>query len=163
MEKVENGIFVSVDYKGTLQNGEVFDTSSGRQPLEIQIGAGNVIKGFEEALLGMSLNEKKIFNIEPEDAYGQRDESLKRVFARAEVPPEIDLQVGQIVGIRSQEGQQIPASIVQVDDENVTSDINYPLAGEVLHFEIEVVGISSTPTQDPDECGQGCDCYSCGC
>jgi peptidylprolyl isomerase len=163
MEKIENGIFVSVDYKGTLQNGEVFDTSSGRQPLEVQIGAGEVIKGFEEALLGMSLNEKKSFTIEPEDAYGQRDESLKRVFARAEVPPEIDLQVGQIVGIRSQEGQQIPASIVQVDDENVTADMNHPLAGEVLHFEIEVVGISSTPTQDPDECGHGCDCSSCGC
>lgn len=150
MGKVENGIFVSVDYKGTLQNGEVFDTSSG-QPLEVQIGAGKVIKGFEEALLGMSLNEKKSFTIEPEDAYGQRDESLKRVFARAEVPPEIDLQVGQIVGVRSQEGQQIPASIVQVDDENVTADMNHPLAGEVLHFEIEVVGISSTPTQDPNE------------
>jgi peptidylprolyl isomerase len=150
MGKVENGIFVSVDYKGTLQNGEVFDTSSG-QPLEVQIGAGKVIKGFEEALLGMSLNEKKIFTIEPEDAYGQRDESLKRVFARAEVPPEIDLQVGQIVGIRSQEGQQIPARIVRVDDENVTADMNHPLAGEVLHFEIEVKGISSTPTQDPDE------------
>ena len=151
MGKVENGIFVSVDYKGTLQNGEVFDTSSGRQPLEVQIGAGKLIKGFEEALLGMSLNEKKSFTIEPEDAYGQRDESLKRVFARAEVPPEIDLQVGQIVGVRSQEGQQILASIVQVDDENVTADMNHPLAGEVLHFEIEVVGISSTPTQDPDE------------
>ena len=163
MEKIENGIFVSVDYKGTLQNGEVFDTSSGRQPLEVQIGEGKVIKGFEEALLGMSLNEKKSFTIEPEDAYGQRDESLKRVFARAEVPPEIDLQVGQIVGIRSQEGQQIPARIVQVDDENVTADMNHLLAGEMLHFEIEVVGISSTPTQDPDECGHGCDCSSCGC
>jgi len=163
MEKVENGIFVSVDYKGTLQNGEVFDTSSGRQPLEVQIGAGNMIKGFEEALLGMSLNEKKSFTIEPEDAYGQRDERLTRVFARAEVPPEIDLQVGQIVGIRSEEGQQMPASIVQMDDENVTADMNHPLAGEVLHFEIEVVGISSTPTQDLDECGHGCDCSSCGC
>jgi len=162
MGKVENGIFVSVDYKGTLQNGEVFDTSSG-QPLEVQIGAGKVIKGFEEALLGMSLNEKKSFTIEPEYAYGQRDESLKRVFAMAEVPPEIDLQVGQIVGIRSEEGQQIPASIVQVDDENVTADMNHPLAGEVLHFEIEVKGISSTPTQNPDECGQSCDCSSCGC
>ena len=163
MEKVENGIFISVDYKGTLQNGEVFDTSSGRQPLEVQIGAGKVIKGFEEALLEMSLNEKKSFTIEPEDAYGQRDESLKQVFARAEVPPEIDLQVGQIVGMHSQEGQQILARIDQVDDENVTADMNHPLAGEVLHFEIEVVGISSTPTQDPDECGHGCDCSSCGC
>jgi peptidylprolyl isomerase len=163
MKKVENGMFVSVDYKGTLQNGEVFDTSRGLQPLELQIGAGKVIKGFEEALLGMSLNEKKSFTIEPEDAYGQRDESLKRLFARAEVPPEIDLQVGQIVGIRSQEGQQITATIVQVDDENVTADMNHPLAGEVLHFEIEVVGISSTQTQDPEECGKGCDCSSCSC
>jgi peptidylprolyl isomerase len=163
MGKVENGMFVSVDYKGTLQNGEVFDSSSGRQPLEVQIGAGKVIKAFEEALLGMSLNERKSFTIEPEDAYGQRDESLKRVFARAEVPPEIDLQVGQIVGIRSQEGQQILARIDQVDDENVTADMNHPLAGEVLHFEIEVVGISSTPTQNPDGCGYGCDCSSCGC
>ena len=163
MEKIENGIFVSVDYKGTLQNGEVFDTSSGRQPLEVQIGAGKAIKGFEEALLGMSLNEKKSFTIEPEDAYGQRDENLKQVFARAEVPPEIDLQVGQIVGMHSPEGQQILARIDQVDDENVTADMNHPLAGEVLHFEIEVVGISSTPTQDPDDCGHGCDCSSCDC
>jgi len=163
MEKVENGIFLSVDYKGTLQNGEVFDTSSVRQPLEVQIGAGNVIKGFKEALVGMSLNEKKSFTIEPEHAFGQKDESLKRVFARAEVPPEMDVKVGQIVGIRSQEGQQIPARIVQVGDENVTADMNHPLAGEVLHFEIEVVGISSTPTHNPDECGQDCDCSSSGC
>jgi peptidylprolyl isomerase len=163
MEKVENGMFVSVDYKGTLQNGEVFDTSSGRQPLEVQMGAGEVIKGFEKALVGMALSEKKSFTIEPEDAYGQRDESLKRVFTRAEVPPDLDLQVGKVVGIRSQEGQQILAKIVQVDDENVTADMNHPLAGEVLHFEIEVVGISSTPTQDPDGCGHGCDCSSCGC
>jgi peptidylprolyl isomerase len=67
MEKVENGMFVSVDYKGTLQNGEVFDTSSGRQPLEVQMGAGEVIKGFEKALVGMALSEKKSFTIEPEE------------------------------------------------------------------------------------------------
>jgi peptidylprolyl isomerase len=108
MEKVENGKFVSVNYKGTLQNGEVFNTSSGRQPLEVQVGAGKVIKGFEE-------------------------------------------------------GQEIPANIVQVDNENVTADMNHSLAGEVLHFEIELVDISNTPTQAPDECGQGCDCSSCGC
>ena len=163
MKKVESGMFVSVDYKGTLQNGHVFDTSSGGRPLEVQMGAGTVIKGFEEALLGMSLNEKKSFTIEPEDAYGQRDESLTRVFSRAEVPPDIDLQVGQIISFRSPDGQQMPATIVQMDDEKVTVDINHPLAGEALHFEIEVKGISSTPTQDPDDCGNCCDCSSCGC
>ena len=62
VEKVENGMFVSVDYKGSLQNGEVFDTSEGRHPLEVQMGAGQVISGFEKALMGMSLNAKKVFH-----------------------------------------------------------------------------------------------------
>ena len=163
MEKVENGLFVSVDYKGTLQNGEVFDTSQGRQPLEVQMGAGQLIKGFEKALLGMSLNEKKTFTLEAEEAYGQRDESLSHSFSRADVPPEMDPRIGQTVALSTPEGQKIPARIVQVNDENVTVDMNHPLAGEVLNFEIEVVGISSTPTQDPATCGSGCDCSSSCC
>ena len=163
MEKVGNGLFVSVDYKGTLQNGEVFDTSHGRQPLEIQMGAGQLIKGFENALLGMSLNEKKAFTLGAEEAYGQRDEDLSHSFTRADFPPEMDPRVGQTVALSTPEGQQIPARIVKVDDENVTVDMNHPLAGEVLNFEIKVVGISSTPTQDPVECGSGCDCSSSCC
>jgi len=82
VEKVENGIYVSVDYKGTLENGQVFDTSQGRQPLEIKMGAGHLIKGFENELMGMALNEKKVFTLAPEDAYGQRDESLTHSFRR---------------------------------------------------------------------------------
>ena len=88
MEKIESGHFVSVHYKGTLQNGEVFDTSEGRHPLEVEMGAGQIIPGFEEALMGMSLNEKKVFTLDPEDAYGQKDESLTHSFPRADVPAE---------------------------------------------------------------------------
>ena len=73
MEKVEKGLYVSVDYKGTLNNGEVFDTNHGRQPLEVQMGGGQLIEGFERELMGMALNEKKQFTLDPEDAYGQRD------------------------------------------------------------------------------------------
>ena len=162
MEKVENGMFISVDYKGTLQNGHVFDTSQGRQPLEVEMGAGQLIKGFEKALLGMALNEKKTFTLEPEEAYGQRDESLRRAFSRSDVPPEMNPEVGQTVVLTTPQGQQIPTRIVQVDNETVTVDPNHPLAGESLTFEIEVVGISSTPTQAPAGCGSGCDCSS-GC
>lgn len=163
MQKVAKDMFVSVEYTGTLENGEVFDTSQGRQPLEIQMGAGQLIKGFEDALDGMALKEKKTFTLEPEDAYGQRDESLTRDFPRADVPPEMNPAVGQTVGLHDGQGQQIPATIVDVTDENVTVDLNHPMAGKALTFDIEVVNISKTPTQVP-ECGSdcGCDCSS-GC
>ena len=160
MEKVENGHFVSVHYKGTLQSGEVFDTSEGRHPLEVEMGAGQIIPGFEEALMGMSLNEKKVFTLDPEDAYGQKDESLTHSFPRADVPAEINPEVGQTLALSSPEGRQFPAMITEVDDEKVVVDLNHPLAGETLTFDIKVVGISATATQDPAGCGSGCACSS---
>jgi peptidylprolyl isomerase len=160
MEKVENGHFVSVHYKGTLQSGEVFDTSEGRHPLEVEMGAGQIIPGFEEALMGMSLNEKKVFTLDPEDAYGQKDESLTHSFPRADVPAEINPEVGQTLALSSPEGRQFPAMITEVDDEKVVVDLNHPLAGQTLTFDIKVVGISATATQDPAGCGSGCACSS---
>jgi len=163
VEKVENGLFVSVDYKGTLQNGSVFDTSHERRPLEIKMGAGQLVAGFENELTGMSLNEKKTFTLEPEAAYGKRDESLTQSFPRADIPPEMNPRVGMTVGLHTPEGQQVPAQIVHLDDEKVTLDMNHPLAGESLTFEIEVVGISDTPTQAPSGCECGCDCSPDSC
>ena len=160
MEKVETGLFVSVHYKGTLQNGEVFDTSEGRHPLEVQMGAGQLISGFENALMGMSLNEKKVFTLDPDEAYGQKDESLTHSFPREDVPAEIKPEVGQTVALASPKGQQVPATITEVDDEKVVLDLNHPLAGQTLTFDIEVVGISETATQDPAGCGGGCACSS---
>lgn len=157
METVGKGMFVSVDYTGTLQNGEVFDTSEGRRPLEIQIGAGQLIQGFENALLGMTVNERKTFTLAPEEAYGHVDENCTHIFPRAEIPPDMDPQVGQTVGLTTQEGHQVPARIIGVDDDGVTVDLNHPLAGKTLTFDIEVVGISPTPTQSAG-CGCGCDC-----
>ena len=160
MQKVETGQFVSVHYKGTLQNGEVFDTSEGRHPLEVQIGAGQIISGFENALMGMSLNEKKVFTLEPEDAYGQKDDSLTHSFPRKDVPAEVNPEVGQTVALSTPEGQQVPAMITKVNDEKVVVDLNHPLAGQTLTFDIEVVGISDTATQDPAGCGGSCACSS---
>jgi peptidylprolyl isomerase len=160
MEKVETGQFVSVHYTGTLENGKVFDTSEGRHPLEVEVGAQQIISGFENALMGMALNEKKVFTLNPEDAYGQRDESLTHSVPRADVPPEINPEVGQAVALATQSGQQVPAMITEVDDEKVVVDLNHPLAGATLTFDIEVVGISATPTQDPSGCGSGCVCSS---
>ena len=158
VEKVENGLYVSVDYKGSLQNGEVFDTSHGRHPLEVQIGSGQLIAGFENELMGMSLNQKKKFTLDPESAYGQRDDGLIREFARADLPPEIKPEIGMTLALQSPEGRQMPARITHLDDENLSLDLNHPLAGEALTFEIEVVGISDSPTQSHAGCGSGCDC-----
>jgi len=162
MQKIEDGTYVSVNYTGTLNNGEKFDSSEGRSPLEFKVGADQMIKGFEAAVLDMSLNEKKVFTLAPEDAYGERDESHKREFPRAEIPPEINPEVGQTLDLTSPEGHHIPASIVAVDEEKVTFDFNHPLAGQSLTFKIEVVGISDTPTQQPMGCGGDCS-SQCSC
>jgi peptidylprolyl isomerase len=158
LEKVENGAYISVQYTGTLGNGDVFDSSQGRQPLEIHMGAGQMIKGFEAQLLGMALNEKKVFTLNPENAYGPRNADMMQSVPRSEVPPDLDVQVGTIVGLVNQEGRRIPALIVEMDDKQLTLDLNHPLAGESLTFDIEVVGISSTPTQKYASCSSGCDC-----
>jgi peptidylprolyl isomerase len=165
MEKIENGLYVSVDYKGTLQNGEIFDTSQGGQPLEVQMGGGQLIEGFERELMGMSLNDKKEFTLSPEDAYGQRDDSLNRDFARADFPPEMEPRVGMTIALQTPEGSQMPGRITHLDEEKLSVDLNHPLAGESLTFEIEVLGISSSPTQSHAGCGcgSGCDCSSGSC
>lgn len=164
MQKVENGMFVSVTYTGTLEDGEVFDTSEGRRPLEFRTGAGQLIKGFEDAVKGMSLNEQKEFTLKPEDAYGLRDENQFHTFPRSELPENMKPKVGDIVAFSGPQGQRVPATLMKMDDESLTFDLNHPLAGKSLTFAIEVVGISDTPTQETQGCGSGCDCSSgCSC
>jgi peptidylprolyl isomerase len=162
MEKVENNMYVSVHYKGTLGNGEVFGSSEGKQPLEVLMGAGQLIKGFENELADMTVNEKKTFTLEPEDAYGERDESLTHNFPRSDVPSGVTPEVGQMIGLQSPDGRQMPAQVIEVDDEKVVMDMNHPLAGQALTFNIEVVGLSTTPTQAQAGCGGDCGCSSAG-
>ncbi len=164
MQKAENGKFVSVHYTGTLDNGDVFDTSQDRQPLEFEMGKGNMIQGFENAVRGMTLNESKTFTLAPEEAYGDRDENLMRSFPRANVPPDMHPEVGQTVVLQSEQGQQIPAAIRQVDDEKIMLDLNHPLAGQPLTFEVTVVDINDTPVQPQNGCGAPAGCSpDCSC
>ncbi|MCG6910510.1 MAG: peptidylprolyl isomerase [Deltaproteobacteria bacterium] len=163
MQTVESGKFVSVTYTGTLDDGQVFDSCGTSNPLEFQTGSGQLIQGFEDAVQGMALNEKKKFTIQPEDAYGLRDENHVHEFPRLELPDGVDPKVGETVTFSTPEGHQLPARLVKMDDANLTFDLNHPLAGETLTFEIEVVGISDTPSQT-QACGAGCDCSSgCSC
>ena len=161
MEKVDNGLFVSVDYTGTLDSGETFDSSEGRDPLEVQMGSGSVLPGFESALMDMSLNETKTFTLSAEDAYGQRDDSRMHEFPRSDIPEGMAPEVGQVLMLSTPQGQQMPARVDSIDEEKVTFDLNHPLAGQSLTFNIKVVGINETATQQHAGCG--CDCSSDGC
>ena len=163
MKTAQNGLFVSIHYTGTLDNGQVFDSSKGRQPLEVEMGSGQVLKQFESALTGMALNEKKTFTLAPEDAYGERRDDLSHTFARNELPADADPQVGEVLQLSTSDGHQFPARIAEADDEKVVVDLNHPLAGQELTFEVEVVGISETRTQPEAGCGSGCNCASDGC
>ena len=160
MEKAGSGHFVKVNYTGTLDNGEVFDTNVDTNPIEVEIGAGNVIKGFEDAIIGMAVSEKKTFTLSPEEAYGHRSDNLEQSFMRSELPEGFDPQVGQVLALRNPQGGQMPATVKQTDDEKVTMDLNHPLAGKSLTFEIEVLEINQEAS--PSSCAPSA-CGSCGC
>ncbi|MBI9076519.1 MAG: peptidylprolyl isomerase [Desulfatibacillum sp.] len=155
MQNVENGKFVLVHYTGTLESGEVFDSSKGRVPLEVLMGGGQLIAGFEKALVGMELNESKTFTLQPEEAYGPKTEELHKAFERSQIPPNLDPKVGDTVAMQGPGGQPVPAKVIEADDEKVVIDLNHPLAGESLTFEIQVVGINDQATQSQGGCG-GC-------
>jgi len=162
MEKVASGSFVSVTYTGTLDDGEVFDSNVDSIPLEYQADAGQMIKGFDAAVMGMALKEKKKFTLQPEDAYGHHDENGVQEYPRANVPSNVNPEVGDTVTFATPSGQQVPARLIKMDDTTLTFDLNHPLAGKSLTFDVQVVGISDHRTQQPQGCGSGCDCSSGG-
>jgi FKBP-type peptidyl-prolyl cis-trans isomerase 2 len=137
---IKKGDIVKVEYTGMLEDGTIFDSSEGREPLEFEVGSGRIIKGFDQAVIGMEKGEEKEFSVEPKDAYGEYDPELLRRIPREKLPPEAD--VGMILILRTPEGAQIPAEIAEVTDEEVTIDLNHPLAGQTLNFKIKIIDIT---------------------
>jgi len=132
---------VRVHYTGTHDDGTVFDTSSGREPLEFTIGSGQVIPGFDSAVDGMSPGDSETVKIPAEQAYGPHREEMMLEVDRAQVPAELDPQVGERLEIKQQDGQSIPVTVTAITETLVTLDGNHPLAGQALTFEIELVEI----------------------
>jgi len=142
MQQVKEGNVVKVHYTGKLTNGEQFDSSVGREPLEFTVGAGQMIKGFDAAMPGMNVGEKKTINIAPEDAYGPRSEEAIIEFPKENVPPDMKLEPGMPLTLSNQAGQPVPVIVVEVKEEVVVLDANHFLAGQELIFDIELVEIS---------------------
>lgn len=139
--QVKKGDTVRVHYSGRLTSGEQFDSSEGREPLEFEVGAGMMIKGFDDAVVGMAVGEKKTVNISPEEGYGPRYEDMVMDFPRANFPEHIIPEIGMQLMMNNNAGQQFPVTIVEVNDEVVKLDANHFLAGKELVFDIEVVSI----------------------
>ena len=138
---VKAGNVVKVQYTGTFADGKVFDKSSEGSPLQFTVGAGEMIPGFEKAVIGMKLNETKKVTLKAEDAYGQSRKELIKKFPRESVPSNIKPEVGMRINLRGNDGNPVPATITEVNEKEVTLDINHPLAGRSLTFEIKVVSI----------------------
>jgi len=138
--QAKNGDTLQVDYTGKLADGTVFDTSIGREPLEFTLGAGQMIPGFEKAVLGMKVGETKTVTIPSDEAYGPRRDDLVREMPRKELPSGIPAEIGQKLPI-VQEGRLSILTITKVSDNVVTVDANPTLAGKDLTFEIKLLKI----------------------
>lgn len=139
---IRKGNKVVLEYEGKLDNGEVFDsTERAGKPLEFTAGEGKVIKGFDEAVIGMEKGEEKEFKIKPEDAYGQVREDLKREIPRKAIHLDKEPQVGMTLVMATPEGHQIPLKIVEVKPDSLVLDMNHPLAGQNLNFKIKIVDV----------------------
>jgi peptidylprolyl isomerase len=141
MSQAKSGDTVKIHYTGTLDDGTQFDSSAGRDPLEFQLGGGQVIPGFDSAVTGMAVGESKSVRIEPDEAYGPRHEQLVQQVPRSALPDDLEPQVGMGLQSQSPEGQVMMLTVTEVEDDNITVDANHPLAGQVLNFDIELVSI----------------------
>ncbi len=141
MKQVGTGDKVKVHYKGSFDDGSVFDSSLNCDPLEFTIGEGQVIPGFEEAVTGMSIGETKTARITPDKAYGPSHEEMIVIFERKQLPADLQPVAGQMLQFRRNDGSVIEVKVSDVSDTSVTFDGNHPLAGKDLIFEIQLLEI----------------------
>ena len=142
MQEAKNGNQVKVHYHGRLDDGTTFDSSEGRSPLQFEVGAGQVIKGFDDGVLGMKEGDKKTIHIPVHEAYGEKSPDMVIEFPRDQFPPDMKPEIGMQLNLRGQDGRNFPVVISEVKEEVVVLDGNHPLAGQDLIFDIEMVEIS---------------------
>ena len=136
------GDTVRVHYKGSLQDGSVFDSSEGSDPLEFTIGEHEVIGGLEDAVVGMAEGEKKVTTIPPDGAYGEHEEELVFKVSRSSIQSGAEVSVGDDVRVQLPDGQSAAMQVTAADESSITLDANHPLAGKTLVFDVELVSIT---------------------
>jgi peptidylprolyl isomerase len=140
-QRAQRGDTVAVHYRGTFSDGTEFDTSAGSDPISFTLGAGEVVPGFETAVEGMNVGDRKTETIAAANAYGERQEELVFSVPRNQMPPGTDVEIGDMLRIGFPDGSSANVQIAGLDDDSVTLDANHPLAGKDLTFELELVSI----------------------
>jgi len=142
---VKKGDKIKVDYEGKLEDGSVFDSSKHgdhSHPLEFEVGEGKIIKGFDEGVIGMEIGDEKEITIKPEDGYGMPNPELTQKIPKDKIPPGQEIKPGMILALGAPDGRQVPATVKEVSDTEVTIDINHPLAGKTLIFNVKLLEIN---------------------
>ena len=148
MIQAKEGDNVKVHYTGRLESGEIFDSSEHGdcecpgEPLEFTVGDGNVIPGFDQAVVGMAVGDSRTVHIPMDEAYGPRMEEMVASIPRADLPPDLNPQIGQQLEVTRDNGETFPVLVTEITDESVTLDANHPLAGRDLIFDIRLVAIN---------------------
>jgi peptidylprolyl isomerase len=141
MKAVKNGSKIKVSYTGMFSDGSVFDSSEKEHPLEFVVGNNEVIEGFDEAVLGMRINDEKTVTISEDKAYGPYDKSLSMVVDINDIGENIELNIGDELEFTDEDNESIIFTVIDIQDNEVTLDANHPLAGQELTFNICVVDI----------------------
>jgi FKBP-type peptidyl-prolyl cis-trans isomerase 2 len=170
--KIIKGNKVTLEYEGKLDNGDIFDSSKGREPLEFIAGHKQVIAGFDEAVIGMKKGEEKEFHIEAKKAYGEPRPELMKEIPKTAIQADREMEAGMIIGMTTPDGHQIPLIIKEVKKDTVLLDMNHPLAGKNLNFKIKILDISEASEEhecncrEEGDCGEDCECdedHECEC
>ena len=132
-------------YHGRLTSGETFDKSEGREPLEFEVGGGNVIKGFDDGVTGMAIGDKKTITIPFNEAYGPRNPDMLIEMPKERFPQDMEIEIGMPLGMSDGQGQQFQVVITEIKEDAVMLDANHPLAGLDLVFDLELVEIVNKP------------------
>lgn len=141
MNKVKNGDRVKIHYTGKLKDGELFDSSRERQPLEFTVGNREIMPGLENSLIGMEAGDTKSIEVPPEEAFGPRQEELVVEVTKSSLPDHINPCLGQRLQMQDPNGNVIDLAIIEIKEETIILDANHPLAGHTLFFDLELVEI----------------------
>ncbi|QQA43486.1 FKBP-type peptidyl-prolyl cis-trans isomerase [Pelagovum pacificum] len=143
MTQAKSGDTVRIHYTGTLEGGETFDSSAGKDPLEFELGSGQIIPGLDAAIPGMEVGDKKTVDVPCAEAYGEADPSARQSVPRGQIPDDIPTDPGTRLQMQTPQGQVVPVTVIEANESEVTLDANHPLAGKDLKFDIELVEVKS--------------------
>jgi peptidylprolyl isomerase len=154
---VENGNYIQIQYTGTYDNGEIFDTNVGFEPLEFLVGSGSIINGLDKGVLGMEENETRDIMVMPEEGYGECNEEFIVTVPKEDMKANFEPEIGMILSIQMENENLVPARVTDINGNDVILDLNHPLAGKMLHFNVKIIAINNEPQLD-----QGCSSCSDG-